>query len=147
MDCNGIKHITSAPYHPSSNSQAKRAVQTLKLGIKRTPGENVQEKMSRFLFDYRIMPHATTGVSPCELLMNRKLRSRFKLLYPIVRRKVEICQKELHDGKKSVRQFALKDPVYAENYTNKVAPWNSSQDYWTLVCDRATKWNDCEETC
>ena len=111
MDCNGIKHITSAPYHPSSNGQAERAVQTLKLGIKRTPGENVQEKMSRFLFDYRITPHVTTGVAPCELLMNRKLRSRFELLYPMVRRKVEISQerqKKMHDGKKSVRQFALK---------------------------------------
>ena len=32
-------------------------------------------------------------------------------------------QKELHDGKKSVRQFALKDPVYAENFTNKKPKW------------------------
>ena len=126
MDCNGIKHITSAPYHPSSNGQAERAVQTLKLGIKRTPGDTVQEKMSIFLFDYRITPHVTTGVAPCELLMNRKLRSRFELMYPVVRRKVEASQerqKELHDGKKSVRQFAVKDPVFVENFTNRKPKW------------------------
>ena len=126
MEKNGIKHITSAPYHPSSNGQAERAVQTLKQGIKRTPGESVQERMSRFLFDYRITPHATTGVAPCELLMNRKLRSRFELLYPMVRRKVEKCQekqKELHDGKRDVRQFALQDPVYIENFTSRKPKW------------------------
>ena len=48
MEKNGIKHITSALYHPSSNGQAERAVKTLKQGIKRTPGESVQERMSRF---------------------------------------------------------------------------------------------------
>ena len=29
MENNGIKHVTSAPYHPSSNDQAERAIQTL----------------------------------------------------------------------------------------------------------------------
>ena len=82
--------------------------------------------MSRFLFDYRITPHATTGVTPCELLMDRKLRSQFELLYPVVRRKVERSQekqKELHNGKKSVRKFALKDPVYVENFTSWKPKW------------------------
>ena len=63
----------------------------------------MQERISIFSFDYRITPQATTGGAPCELLTNRKLRSRFEPLYPMVRRKVETSQdkqKELHDGKR-----------------------------------------------
>ena len=58
MQENGIKHVTSSPYHPSTNGLAERGVQTLKLGIKRTKGGSLQEKLSRFLFDYRITPHS-----------------------------------------------------------------------------------------
>ena len=43
-----------------------------------------------------------------------------------MRRKVEKSQekqKELHDGKRILREFALKDPVYAENFTNRKPKW------------------------
>ena len=31
---NGIKHVTSSPYHPSTNGLAKRTVQTFKEGMR-----------------------------------------------------------------------------------------------------------------
>ena len=86
---NGIKHVTSAPYHPSSNGQAEWAVQMVKQGLKRTPGKSVQERLSKFLFKYHLTPHSTTGTAPCELLMKRKLRSSLDLLFPTVQERVE----------------------------------------------------------
>ena len=44
----------------------------------------------------------------------------------MVRRKVERSQekqKELHDRKKGVREFALQDPVYVENFTSRKPKW------------------------
>ena len=70
------KHIYSAPYHPSTNGLAECAVQSFKQGIKRIKGESVQERLSKYLFNYRITPHSTTGIPPAELLMSHRLRSR-----------------------------------------------------------------------
>jgi len=80
MDMNGIKHLTTAPYHPASNGLAERAVQTLKMGLKKMTVGNIEDKLARFLFQYRITPHTTTGQSPAELLMGRRPRSHLDIL-------------------------------------------------------------------
>ena len=61
---NGIRHIRTAPYHPASNGQAERAIQTFKEGMKKMSGGNVETRVSRFLARYRITPQTSTGVSP-----------------------------------------------------------------------------------
>ena len=37
-------------------------------------------KSARFLFNYRITPHSTTGIVPVELMFGRQLRTRFDLI-------------------------------------------------------------------
>ena len=120
MHSNGISHVTSAPYHPSTNGLAERAVQSFKQGIKRIPGASIQDRLSHFLFHYRITPHSTTGLPPAEMLMGRRLRSRLDLLFPDVSQRVETQQqrqKHSHDSTKPKRTFSIGDLVYAENFS------------------------------
>ena len=124
MHLNGIVHVTSAPYHPSTNGLAERAVQSFKQGIKRITGSTIQERLSRFLFQYRITPHTTTGVSPAELLMGRCLRSRLDSLFPDISQRVEVQQqrqKQSHDSTKPLCTFAVGDLVYAQNFSPSVS--------------------------
>jgi len=126
---NGIKHIFSAPYQPSTNGLAERAVQTMKQALRQMQGPgSVEDKLSRFLFKYRITPHSTTGVAPCELLMGRQLRSRLDLLHSefTMSRRVEKRQQnqmKVHDNQKPHREFKKGDKVYARDFTLSVQKW------------------------
>ena len=126
---NGIKHIFSAPYHPSSNGLAERAVQTVKQGLRQMQGSDpIQGKLSKFLFKYRITPHVTTGIPPCELLMNRRLRSRFDLLHPdtMISERVEHKQQlqcATRNTNKPRREFKIGNTVFAEDFTSSKQKW------------------------
>lgn len=116
---NGIRHRTSAPYHPSSNGLAERAVQTVKSGLIKMKGDTVETRLSRFLFKYRVTPQSVTGLSPAEMLMNRRPRSALDRLYPDMGGKVMHCQerqKETHDRHVGARRCMVGDSVYVTNF-------------------------------
>ena len=69
---NGIKHITSAPYHLSTHGMAERAVQTVKQELKRLTCGTLETRLSSILCTYRTTPQTTTNTSPAELLIKRK---------------------------------------------------------------------------
>lgn len=83
---NNITHITSPPFHPSSNGAAENSVKTIKYALRKALAlDKSKDKgviLSRFLFDYRNAPHSTTGVSPAKLMFQRKLRTRFDCILP-----------------------------------------------------------------
>ena len=119
MQKNGIRHITSSPYHPSTNGLAEKAVQTLKQGLKKMREGTLTDRISRFLFSYRTTPHSTTKCTPAELLFGRNLRSRFHLLKPDLAARVEEKQdqqKKAHDQGAVNRSFEIGEPVYVRNY-------------------------------
>ena len=128
MERNGIKHICSAPYHPSTNGLAERAVQTFKQSLRQIQGTSIKEKLNKFLFKYRITPHTVTGVAPAELLMGRRLRSHLDLLKPNLTETVQskqLKQKLSRDNEKSFRKFSEGDPVYIEDFSHAKSKWVS----------------------
>ena len=89
-EMNGIRHVTGAPYHPSTNGLAERMVQSFQNAVKADSSErSIQHKLDRFLFAYRTAPHATTGHSRVQLLFGRNLKSRLDLLKPNINRVVD----------------------------------------------------------
>ena len=116
---NGVKHLTSAPYHPAANGLAERAVQTLKNALKKDPGKtNLETQILHFLFRYRITPHATTGVTPAELLLGRRPRYRLDLLHPDISERVrqrQLNQKEGHDRHSRQRELSAGQTVWVRN--------------------------------
>ena len=120
MATNGIKHTQTAPYHPASNGQAERLVQSVKQSLRAAHrvGVPLEQALASFLLRYRVTPHATTGVAPCTLFMNRTLRTRLDLLSPAPRQKVlqqQAKQKEHHDAHARCREFQPGQPVWARD--------------------------------
>ena len=88
---NGVKHITSAPYHPATNGLAERAVQTVKRGLKKETQGSMKIRLAKILMAYRSTPQSTTGMSPAQLLLGRHIRTRLDLLVSSTSEKVEHC--------------------------------------------------------
>ena len=116
---NGINQITSAPYHPSTNGMAERAVQIVKQGLKKSTHGSTRVRLAKILKAYRLTPHLTTGMSPTEMLLGRRPKSRLDLLKPITAERAKANQwkqKKQHDAKASDRSFKEGDTVFVKNF-------------------------------
>ena len=79
-----VKHITTPQYHPRSNGQAERFVDTLKRALRKAQGTLTDRALQQFLQVYRITsnPNTPMGRSPKETMFARKIRSVFDKLIP-----------------------------------------------------------------
>ena len=130
LKANGIRHARSAPSHPATNGLAERAVQTVKEGLKKAVEGSLQTKLSRFLFQYRLLPHTTTGMSPSELLIGKRMHFLLDLVIPSTKSQVitqQSRQKQYHDYHARERTFVVNDNVLVKNFTSNCPKWLSGR--------------------
>lgn len=83
LKANGVQHIRSTPYHPSTNGLAERFVQSMKNALKASQGQGtLHQHLKSFLLSYRNVAHSTTNFAPAVLLLKRQLWTNFDLLQP-----------------------------------------------------------------
>ncbi|XP_015231242.1 PREDICTED: uncharacterized protein LOC107085444 [Cyprinodon variegatus] len=119
LKMNGIQHIKSAPYHPSTNGLAERFVQTLKHSLKASVFQgSLHQRLYSFLLTYRNTPHSTTKASPAELLLKRALRTQLDCIRPQSRSQTVLSSQQEQSQRRAgtPRSFHIGDPVLARNY-------------------------------
>ena len=127
IDNCGIRHITTAVYKPSTNGLAERMVQTFKRALRHSK-EPITITIDKFLYNYRMTPHSTTGVSPAELMFGRKLRSRLDLLWPgesVATRVADRQKLQKSNHSTTARSLTLPNhaPICIRNYSNRGPKW------------------------
>ncbi|CAH8590438.1 unnamed protein product [Schistosoma margrebowiei] len=113
-----IKHFRSPPYHPQSNGQAERFVDTFKRALMKSKGEGTTvETLQNFLFVYRTTPSdmLTQQKSPAEILMGRKLRTIHSLMCP--------RSTPSHTKSQKLPAYEVGCPVFARDYRANHGPW------------------------
>ncbi len=124
LKTNGIKHITTAPFHPATNGQAERFVQSFKRAMKceKQSTSQLKHQYSKVPFGLpRNTPHSTTGESPSVLFLGRPLRTRLDLVKPDLQMKVMNRQIDQagRKGHSPTRQLAIGQTVMARKYSGK----------------------------
>ena len=108
-----IKHITTPKYHPRSNGQAERLVDTLKRAPKKASSTPTDKALQQFLQIYRI---TSNPKSPAETMLARKIRSVFDKLLPKqnkLRKTTLAPKKRFNSGEKN----------YLKKYQNNTSCW------------------------
>ena len=115
-----IKHITAASFHPRSNGQAKRFVDTLKRALKKLALRLRKKAVQQFLLVYRITPNMKTPVSqsPAEVMFAWRIRSVYDKMLP----------KQTKPATASIvptKKYYLEEKVYHKMFKDNKSFWEA----------------------
>lgn len=113
----GIRHLTTAPFHPASNGEAERFVRTFKTAMRkaRMEGRTKLDALTAILSTYRMTPNPANGKSPAELLHGRQPRFELSLMLA-----AKIPDMRLQ---KRVSKFSNNQLVFTKNYSGNKIKW------------------------
>ena len=82
----GIKHVTTAPYHPASNGIAERFVRSFKDAMAKAAHSGQTDKVAAvrsFVRAYRWTPHTSTGLAPANMMLRHSVRTDLDRMRPL----------------------------------------------------------------
>lgn len=106
-------HKLSAAYHPVTNGQAERYVQTIKDALykMKTSRNTLRHDINEFLRQFRKAPHVTTGLAPAQLFLGRNIRTRLDLVRP-ENTKIRVTMRQTAKFNPTYRTFEPMKNVY-----------------------------------
>ncbi|XP_045537307.1 uncharacterized protein K02A2.6-like [Papilio machaon] len=109
-----IVHKTSAPYHPATNGQAERFVQTVKRILRSLEGEGgtIYQKLLTTKTRLRRTPDAN-GQTPYELMFGREVRTSLHAMFMRGERRRPSVKHQPH----LIKEFNPGDRIQARDYT------------------------------
>ncbi|XP_060855198.1 uncharacterized protein K02A2.6-like [Metopolophium dirhodum] len=116
---NGVFHIKTSPYNPSSNGAAENLVRIFKNYLKKcSQNSDLETNIYKFNLSYNSSKHGATGVSPAELHLGRSLFTSLDRLLPFAKSKYD---KNLENAARNNRggrekKFDINDKVMCKNY-------------------------------
>ena len=118
-----ITLVRAPPYHPQSNGQVERFLDTFKCALLKAKGveTTTEEILHPFFFSYRTIPNGAVknGMLPAEALMGRKLRTILDALRPHKQQQ----RQDIYGNK--WQTFTVGTPVIARNFRPAQPDWGS----------------------
>lgn len=127
----GINHMRSPPYHPQSNGQAERFVDTFKRALAKAKGEEITAtNLQTFLRCYRSTPNETldNGDTPSMRMFGWNIRTTLDLMRPMDSNQPKLRDTAMeksfnkHHGAVN-REFKKNEPVFVTSYSNNKRSW------------------------
>lgn len=118
----GIRLTHSPPYHAQSNGMAEKAVQVIKLNLKKQLLEckarmTMENKITRFLMFVRNTPCVKTGKAPAELVLKQLPRTKLSMLKP------DYYYAKKQVDRKVVDEYEVGQPILVRAIGDKEVKW------------------------